>query len=202
MNNAILQRKLRTVKKKQVIYYEGDAVTGIYLVLSGKVKTAKLTADGRQLMTAIYTDDQYFGITALLLNEPYTETAEALEDTTLCLLPKDMLEELLNRHPDIARQFIRILSNDLREREQQLMQLAYFSVRKRLAEVLLRLYRQERGGPDPSIKVSRDNLAALAGMATETVSRILSDFKSEHIIERKGSVIQILNLQQLAQMKN
>lgn len=202
LNNAILQRKLRTVKKKQVIYYEGDAVTGIYLVLSGKVKTAKLTADGRQLMTAIYTDDQYFGITALLLNEPYTETAEALEDTTLCLLPKDMLEELLNRHPDIARQFIRILSNDLREREQQLMQLAYFSVRKRLAEVLLRLYRQERGGPDPSIKVSRDNLAALAGMATETVSRILSDFKSEHIIERKGSVIQILNLQQLAQMKN
>lgn len=202
LNNAILQRKLRTVKKKQVIYYEGDAVTGIYLVLSGKVKTAKLTADGRQLMTAIYTDDQYFGITALLLNEPYTETAEALEDTTLCLLPKDMLEELLNRHPDIARQFIRILSNDLREREQQLMQLAYFSVRKRLAEVLLRLYRQERGGPDSSIKVSRDNLAALAGMATETVSRILSDFKSEHIIERKGSVIQILNLQQLAQMKN
>jgi len=202
LNNAILQRKLRTVKKKQVIYYEGDAVTGIYLVLRGKVKTAKLTADGRQLMTAIYTDDEYFGIPALLLNEPYAETAEALEDTTLCLLQKDMLEDLLNRYPDIARQFIRILSNDLLEREQQLMQLAYFSVRKRLAEVLLRLYKQERGGPDPSIKVSRDNLAALAGMATETVSRILSDFKSENIIERKGSVIQVLNLQQLEQMKN
>lgn len=202
LNNAILQRKLRTVKKKQVIYYEGDTVTGIYLVLRGKVKTAKLTADGRQLMTAIYTDDQYFGIPALLLNEPYSETAEALEDTTLCLLPKDLLEDLLNRFPDIARQFIRILSNDLMEREQQLMQLAYFSVRKRLAEVLLRLYRQERGGPETSIKVSRDNLAALAGMATETVSRILSDFKSENIIERKGSVIQIINLQQLEHMKN
>ena len=202
LNNAILQRKLRTVKKKQVIYYEGDTVTGIYLVLRGKIKTAKLTADGRQLMTAIYTDDQYFGIPALLLNEPYSETAEALEDTTLCLLPKDLLEDLLNRYPDIARQFIKILSNDLLEREQQLMQLAYFSVRKRLAEVLLRLYRQERAGPEPSIKVSRDNLAALAGMATETVSRILSDFKSENIIERKGSVIQILNLQQLEQMKN
>jgi len=202
LNNAILQRKLRTVKKKQVIYYEGDTVTGIYLVLRGKIKTAKLTADGRQLMTAIYTDDQYFGIPALLLNEPYSETAEALEDTTLCLLPKDLLEDLLNRYPDIARQFIKILSNDLLEREQQLMQLAYFSVRKRLAEVLLRLYRQERAGPERSIKVSRDNLAALAGMATETVSRILSDFKSENIIERKGSVIQILNLQQLEQMKN
>ncbi|MDB5021641.1 MAG: Transcriptional regulator [Pedobacter sp.] len=202
LKNAVLQRKLRTIKKKQVIYYEGDAVVGIYLVLHGKVKTARLASDGRQLVTAIYTDDQYFGIPSLLLNEPYAETAEALEDTTVCLLPKDMLESLLNQYPEIARQFIRILSNDLMEREQQLMQLAYYSVRKRLAEVLLRLQKQQDVTPDPAIKVSRDNLAALAGMATETVSRILSDFKSENIIERKGSVIQILNLQLLRQMKN
>jgi CRP-like cAMP-binding protein/AmiR/NasT family two-component response regulator len=202
LNTAILQRKLRTIKKKQVIYYEGDAVVGIYLVLHGKVKTAKLASDGRQLVTAIYTDEQYFGIPSLLLNEPYAETAEALEDTTLCLLPKEMLENLLNQYPDIARQFIRILSNDLLDREQQLMHLAYYSVRKRLAEVLVRLYKQEHATPDSSLKVSRDNLAALAGMATETVSRILSDFKSENIIERKGSVIQILNLQLLEQMKN
>jgi CRP-like cAMP-binding protein/CheY-like chemotaxis protein len=202
LNNAILQRKLRTFKKKQVIYYDGDAVAGIYLVLHGKVKTVKLASDGRQLMTAIYTDEQYFGIPSLLLNEPYAETAEALEDTTVCLLPKDMLEVLLKQYPDIARQFIRILSNDLLDREQQLMQLAYYSVRKRLAEVLLKLHKQELSTADKSIKVSRDNLAALAGMATETVSRILSDFKSENLIERKGSVIQILNLQLLKQMKN
>lgn len=202
LNKAILQRKLRLIKKKQVIYYEGDAVTGIYLVLHGKVKTLKLAPDGRQLMTAIYTDDQYFGIPSLLLNEPYAETAEALEDTTLCLLPKDMLEKLLNQYPDIARQFIRILSNDLLDREQQLMHLAYYSVRKRLAEVLLRLHKNEHSINETSIKVSRDNLASLAGMATETVSRILSDFKSENIIERKGSVIHILNLQLLERMKN
>jgi CRP-like cAMP-binding protein/AmiR/NasT family two-component response regulator len=203
LNNAILQRKLRTIKKKQVIYYEGDPVVGIYLVLHGKVKTAKLASDGRQLVTAIYTDEQYFGIPSLLLNEPYAETAEALEDTTLCLLPKEMLENLLNQYPDIARQFIRILSNDLLDREQQLMQLAYYSVRKRLAEVLLRLFKQEHAAlADSSIKISRDNLAALAGMATETVSRILSDFKSESIIERKGSVIHILNLRLLEHMKN
>lgn len=202
LNNAILQRKLRVIKKKQVIYYEGDSVTGIYLVLHGKVKTVKLAPDGRSLLTAIYTDDQYFGIPSLLLNEPYAETAEAMEDTSLCLLPKDMLEKLLNQYPDIARQFIRILSNDLLDREKQLMHLAYYSVRKRLAEVLLRLYKQEQSGEDSSIKVSRDNLAALAGMATETVSRIISDFKSENIIERKGSVIHILNLEQLERMKN
>jgi DNA-binding response OmpR family regulator len=202
LSKAILQRKLRQVKKKQVIYYEGDPVAGIYLVVHGQVKTIKLSPEGRELMTAIYTDDQYFGLTSLLLNVPYMESAEAIEDTTLCLLPKEAWEELLNQYPEISRQFIRILSNNLLEREEQLMQLAYFSVRKRLAEVLLRLYKQGEPLANAAIKVSRDNLAALAGMATETVSRILSDFKEEKIIERKGSLIWIMNLELLQGMKN
>lgn len=202
LSKAIAQRKMRSIKKKQVIYYEGDAIAGIYLVLRGKVKTFKLTPDGRELMVGIYTEDQYFGIPSLLLHEPHAETAEAMEDSTICMLPKELMEELLNKYPDIGRQFIKILSNNLLDREQQLLQLAYFSVRKRLAEVLIRLYKQEQSSDPLNIKVSRDNLAALAGMATETVSRILSDFKSENIIERKGSLIQILNLQMLQEMKN
>lgn len=202
LSKAIAQRKVRNVKKKQVIYYEGDAIAGIYLVVRGKVKTFKLTPDGRELMVGIYTDDQYFGIPSLLLNEPHAETAEAMEDTTICMLPKELMEELLGKYPDLGRQFIKILSNNLLDREQQLLQLAYFSVRKRLAEVLIRLHKQEQSQDPLNIKVSRDNLAALAGMATETVSRILSDFKSENIIERKGSHIQILNLQMLQEMKN
>jgi CRP-like cAMP-binding protein len=202
LSKAIVQRKVRTIKKKQVIYYEGDAISGIYLVVQGKVKTFKLTPDGRELMVGIFTDDQYFGIPSLLLNEPHAETAEAMEDTMICMLPKELMEELLGKYPDIGRQFIKILSNNLLDREQQLLQLAYFSVRKRLAEVLIRLYKQEQSKDPLNIRVSRDNLAALAGMATETVSRILSDFKSENIIERKGSHIQILNLQMLQEMKN
>lgn len=202
LSKAVAQRKVRTIKKKQVIYYEGDPISGIYLVLRGKVKTFKLTPDGRELMVGIYTDDQYFGIPSLLLNEPHAETAEAMEDTSICMLPKELMEDLLGRYPEIGRQFIKILSNNLLDREQQLLQLAYFSVRKRLAEVLIRLCKQEQSDNTLNLKVSRDNLAALAGMATETVSRILSDFKSENIIERKGSQIHILNLQMLQEMKN
>jgi len=202
LQKLISERKLRHIKKKQVIYYEGDAVMGIFLVIKGKIKTVKLTEDGRQLMTGIYGDDQYFGISSLLLHEPYAETAEALEDTSICLLPKDMMEELLSKYPDLGRQFIKILSNNLLEKEEQLLQLAYHSVRKRLSEVLIRLSKQEKTVDPLMLKVSRDNLAALAGMATETVSRILSDFKEENIIERKGSQIQILDLLRLQQMKN
>jgi len=202
LDKMILERKVRSIKKKQIIYYEGDTVSGIYLVLSGKVKTIKLSEDGRELLTGMYGPDEYFGIPALLLNEPYTETAEALEDTTVCQLPKEMMEELLHRYPDVARQFIHILSNNLLEKEEQLLQLAYHSVRKRMAEVLVRLCKQEKQEGLISLRISRDNLAAMAGMATETVSRILSDFKDEGIIDRRGSQIGILDQPKLQQMKN
>ncbi|MBC8984277.1 response regulator [Pedobacter sp. N36a] len=202
LEKIIAARKVRSVKKKQVVYYEGDNVSGLYLVMNGKVKTFKLSEDGRELLTGMYGQEDYFGITSLLLNAPYSETAEAVEDSTVCMLPKDLMDDLLNRYPDVARQFIQLISNNLQDKEEQLLQLAYHSVRKRMAEVLARLCKQEVQDAEMILRVSRDNLAAMAGMATETVSRILSDFKDEGIIERKGSQIIVLDQLRLQQMKN
>jgi CRP-like cAMP-binding protein len=152
-------------------------------------------------MTGMYVKDDYIGIHSLLSNEPFSDTATALEETVLCLIPKDQLDELLNLHPEIAREFIKLLSNDIREKEEQLLQLAYHSVRKRMAETIVRLSKRQPELKD-NIKISREDLAAMAGMATETVSRTLSDFKDEGLIEKKGSNILILNLDKLAKMKN
>lgn len=202
LQQMIEDRKVRNVKKRQVIYHDGDDVNGIYLILTGKVKTVKLSNDGRELLTGMYGPENYFGIAAFLSNEPYAESAEALEDSTVCVLPKELVDNLLNNHPDITRQFIQILSNDLLDKEEQLLQLAYHSVRKRLAEALVRLCKQESGKEELSLKVTRDDLASMAGMATETVSRILSDFKDEELIEKKGSKIVILDELRLQNMKN
>ena len=202
LQKLIADRKVRTVKKRQVIYYEGDDVMGIYLVLSGRVKTVKMSIDGRELLTGIYTTDDYVGIPALLSHEEYSETAEALEDSTICLLPKEMVEELLNKFPEVTKQFIHILSNNLLDREEQLLQLAYHSVRKRMAEVLIRLCRQEKPAQIQYLKISRDDLAAMAGMATETVSRILSDFRDEQILDKKGNQIVVLDEARLQNVKN
>jgi CRP-like cAMP-binding protein len=106
----------------------------------------------------------------------------------------------MNLYPDVAAKFIKLLSNDIREKEEQLLQMAYHSVRKRMAEAMLRLHRQYKG--DESFKISREDMAAMAGMATETVSRTLSDFKDEGLIDKKGSVITILDLARLTKMKN
>lgn len=200
LQKLVSDRKIRNIKKKQVIYYESDQPAGLYLILGGRVKTYKLSEDGRELLTAIYGPEEYFGINALLMNDVYHETAEAVEDTSLCMLPKDTVEQLVNSYPEVGREFIKILSNNLKEKEDQLLQLAYHSVRKRMAQVLLRLAGAE---PEGSVlKISRDDLAAMAGMATETVSRTLSDFKDEGLIEKKGSQIVILNSRRLQTMKN
>jgi CRP-like cAMP-binding protein/ActR/RegA family two-component response regulator len=201
LHKIIAERKARPFKKNQVIYYEGDKGNGLYLVLSGKVKTIKLAEDGRELMTGIYAADDYLGINAMLSNEEYADTATALEDCVLCLIPKEQLEQLLNLYPEVGREFIKLLANDVREKEEQLLQMAYHSVRKKMAEALLRLHRQP-GSVDDSFKISREDLAAMAAMATETVSRTLSDFKEEGLIEKKGSTITILDLARLTKMKN
>lgn len=201
LKRIIRERKVRQFKKNQVIYYEGDKGNGLYIVLAGKIKTSKLTDDGRELITALYAADQYLGIQALLADEAYSETATALEDSQVCLIPKDQLEEMLNLYPDVSRQFIKLMAGQIREGEEMLLQLAYNSVRKKLADALLRIYR--RNGPtDKELKISREDLAALAGMATETVSRTLSDFRSEGLIDKNGSGIRILDLHRMERMKN
>lgn len=200
LKRIVAERKSRAFKKNQVIYYDGDKGNGLYIILSGKIKTMKLAEDGRELMTGIYGADDYLGINATLANEPYADTATALEDSQLCLIPKEQLDALISQYPDVAREFISILANDVRDKEEQLLHLAYNSVRKRMAGSLLRLQNQSNNAE--SFKISREDLAALAGMATETVSRTLTDFREEGLIEKKGSQITIIDEKRLAKMKN
>lgn len=205
LKRIIRERKTRHFKKKQVIYYEGDPASGIYLILSGKVKTIKMSIDGRELLTGIHEADDYLAAHALLSGNVFTDTAETLEDTEICLIPKDTVEELLHRYPEVSKQFIHILSHNLKEKEEQLLQLAYHSVRKRLSEILLKLAKDGGSKDDQQayqIKISREDLAAMAGMATETVSRTLSDFKAEGLIEKQGSRIHILKPDLFRRMKN
>jgi CRP-like cAMP-binding protein/CheY-like chemotaxis protein len=209
LTSLIASRKIRQIKKNQIVYYDGDQPMGIYLVLEGCIKTSKQAHDGRELITGLYRADDYLGIHALLLDEAFSETAQAVEDTTLCLLLKESVLSLLDQYPKIGKQFIKILSNDIHEKEEQLLDLAYNSVRKRLSHALLRLNSQSLERPADTLsgiswefKISRDQLAALVGVASETVSRTLTDFQNEGLIDKKGSAIRILDPNGLIRMKN
>jgi len=201
LKEIIRNRKTRLLKKNQVVYYEGDPCPGLYLVLSGKIKTFKQTEEGRELITGFYSADKYLGINSSLCGSAYIDSAAAIESSALCLIPTSVLEELLNKYPQLGRSFIKLLSDDIREKEEQLLQLAYASVRKKMAEVILRLQRRLKIST-LQVNISREDLAAMSGMATETVSRTLSDFIHEGIITKDGNIITIINLQRLALMKN
>jgi DNA-binding response OmpR family regulator len=201
LKNVIQERKIRSLKKGQVVYYEGDPGSGLYLILSGKIKTFKQSTEGRELITGFYKADEYLGINSSLAGEPYIDTAVAIDNSALCLIPAVMLNQLINEYPEVGQSFIKLLSNDIREKEEQLIQLAYSSVRKKMADVILRLYHQTLPESN-TFKISREDLASMAGMATETVSRTLSDFMGEGLIAKDGPIITILELQSLIRMKN
>jgi len=197
----VSSRKVRKIKKRQIIYFDGDSPLGIYVILKGLAKTFKLSDDGRELATGRYGCGDYLGVAALLSEEHFSETAEALEDTEVCLLQKEAVMELIDLYPDIGRQFVKVIAHNIREKEVQLLDIAYHSVRRRMARLLIQVSFQSTKEPK-QISIPREELASSAGIATETVSRTLSDFRAEGIIEKKGSMIVILDSERLKNMKN
>lgn len=194
---------IKTYKKKIPVYTEGSSPKGIYFVNKGKIKTLRTNADGKEFITGLYKEGDFFGYLALLEESRYSDSAIALEDAEVCLINKEDFYDLVYKNAEVSRRFIKMLSNNLQEKEEQLMKLAYNSVRKRISEALITLYnRYKKEGEDGfSIAISREDLANLAATAQETAIRTLSDFKDEGLIEIKGSTISIINYDKLLKLK-
>ena len=191
-------------KKKQVIYLEGNYPNKLFFIKKGKVKTFKSNDLGKELTIGLLNEGDFLGYTALIENSPYKESAEAFEDCELSVISKEDFELLINNNMEVAKKFIKLLAKNVSEKEQQLLSMAYNSVRKRVADALLILQdRYKKNTEDKfSIQISREDLANIAGTATESLIRTLSDFKSERLIEMKNGNIIIENERKLASMIN
>ncbi|WP_020601192.1 response regulator [Spirosoma panaciterrae] len=180
LNSLSVDRKSHSIRKKQYVYSEGDDPTRLFFVKSGKVKTVRNNTDGKEFITGVYGPGEFFGYFALLENREYTDSAVTLEDSELLYIPKEDFLQLVSSNPTVSQQFIKLLAGRVGEREQQLLGMAYSSLRRRVADTLLRLYNQQ---PEALIQFSRDDLAALTGTATESLIRTLSEFKQDGLIE-------------------
>lgn len=198
------EREVRVYKKKSEIYKEENYPKGIYFINKGKVKIYQTNELGKELITSLHKEGEFFGYLSLLKDEPYKNSATALEDSEICMIPKEDFYSLIYKNAEISRKFIEMLTDNLRENEEQLIKLAYNSVRKRVAEALVKLSDKYKKAGEQifSMNVSREDLANLVGTATETVIRTLSDFKDENFIEVSGSKITILNYDKLLKLKN
>ena len=195
---------VETYRKKQVVYTVGNHPTRLYRVKAGKVKAYKTHDDGKDLITSLYGPGDFLGYVALLEGKPQRETAEALEDSELESLPREAFERLMRANPGAVRDFIKLLAGNVAAREEQLLGLAYNSLRKKVAEALMALCRKYKGEGENqfAVRISRENLASIAATAKESLIRTLGDFRSEGLIDVQGSDIVILDERRLAGMAN
>jgi len=187
-------KKLKTYKKREILFHEGDYAGSVYFIESGRVKTFKVNKDGKEFTTGLFGKGDIIGHIAVLQQSDQFESAIAMEDARVCKISSDDFNELLFRNKEVAKAFVKLLSGNLMEKEQELLNLAYNSVAKRVADGLISLktkYQEQDKSDDFSIAIPRDDLASIVGTSTESVIRVLSDFKSEKWIEVKGSNITI-----------
>lgn len=187
-----------------MIYMEGDEPNGIIFVVKGRIKTYKTNEDGKEFITGIHKEGDFLGYIDLIENTEYRESAEAMDEAEVTIIPRQDFFSLLYSNRDVAAKFIKLLSNNLQETEDRLLNLAYNSVRKRVADALITLQQRYHTAKDQNsgFSVSREDLASMVGTATESVIRTLSDFKEEKLIDIKEKNIFILNPDRLSRMKN
>ncbi len=186
-------------KKRQVIYKVGANPHYLYYIVSGKVKTYKTHEDGKDLVVDLYNEGDFFGYLALLQGTTYQESAESMSDTEVALIPTRDFEQVINNNPETAKKFIGLLSKNLVEKEKLLLGIAYNTIRKKVAGALLSMEKKyHTNKKDPFlVDISRDELATIAGTATESLIRTLSDFKSENLIEIKSGKVIINDISRL-----
>jgi CRP-like cAMP-binding protein len=187
-------RPVRSFKKRDLIFMEGQVPNDLYYIGKGQVKTYKVNYDGKELITGIHQEGEFLGYVPLLEERPYNENAEVLEDTLLTLIPKSDFLTLIYSSKDVARKFIKILANNLEEMENRLLEIAYQSVRQRVASALLKTNQTfAETNKNSIITIARRDISNIVGTATESLNRTLADFKEEGLIEISGEGLKIIN---------
>ncbi|MFC5412078.1 response regulator [Larkinella bovis] len=198
IGSLTVDRKGHLIKKKQFVYSEGDEPMRLYFVQAGRIKTFKTNPDGKEFITGLYQAGDFFGYISLLEQTDQTDSAVTLEDSELIYIPREIFIDLLSRDAEVSRRFVQLLANRVTEREQQLLGMAYNSLRRRVADTLLRLHENlKTADTQPVIPFSRDDLASMVGTATESLIRTLSEFKTDGLIDVSGTNIRVLQPEKL-----
>jgi len=185
-------REIRAFADKEVIVHEGGIARWMYFVVSGSVKKVHTNEFGKELISRIYRPGEYFGYLALLTEEGHRESLISVGDSTVRLIPSDDFKKLLFSNSDFTSRFVKELAHVTSNLEMSLIEMAYSSVRRKVALAILSFV-GDATEDEIVLKVSRDNLAASAGTAKETLIRTLSDFKEEGLVDIKGRSIVVLD---------
>ncbi|NLN33825.1 MAG: Crp/Fnr family transcriptional regulator [Flavobacteriaceae bacterium] len=196
------EKKIISYKKGESIIEEGATPKGIYYIDKGTAKMFKLGFNGKEQILRFTKSGDIIGYRSILSKQPYGASATAMEDTEVCFIPEKFFLRVLEVHPKLAFDILRRISEDLGESAQTITFLAQKTVRERLAEVLVLLEKKLGTDKDGFIKISltREEMANLIGTATESAIRLISEFKTDHLIEVEGRKIKILDHPKLVKL--
>ncbi len=189
--------EIETYGEGQMVFHEGTHSHKIYLILKGVVKCHTIDEDGKELITSLHRADDFLGLSSFVQNSPYPETATALETVELAGISKEQLKDIVSKNQSISLELMGLLTENLTEMKSQLLQMAYGSVRRKTAQTVLQFAEILNKNNEEPIKISRNDLASVAGIATESLIRTLSGFKKEGLIAIEGRNIKILKLKAL-----
>jgi len=192
-------KDFRVFKKGTILYKEGNRISGFYCVNKGIIKIYKTGPDGKEQIIRFAKPGDIIAYRSVLSNEPACTTAKVLEDSSACFIPSDILPQLVKSNPNFALELVKLICQELGEANSYITDIAQKTVRERLAEVLLKLSSDFGLDEHNFLKISltREELANIVGTATESVIRLLSEFKSEKLIELSGRRIKIVNRKNL-----
>ncbi|NMM46975.1 response regulator [Marinigracilibium pacificum] len=180
--------KTRKYRKGDRVFTEGDLLSYLFVIESGKIKTTMINDDGKEFIVDIHNDGDLLGIESIIDNIETKTSAEVLDESEVYLIPRADFNEILSTNRELTNRFIKVLSQNIAEKEEKLLKLAYDTVRKRVADALLVF--KEKNHDAQELKVSREDIANAVGTSTESVIRTLSEFKKDGYIEidKKGVI--------------
>ena len=209
MSRSIFSNIYKAYIKGQKLFHPGQLPIGVYCLSDGIIKLSKLSENGKEQIVRFAKGGELLGIRALLAGRKYSTTSTALEDSMVCFISKRIFFKLCLKYPYISQKIMKSLSHLLEEAEEKMTSLAQRPVRERLAESLLFLSKVFNENVPVCkennchiLSVTRDDIANIVGTATETVIRVLSDFKEENLIEIKGRKILLKDPKGLGKIVN
>jgi CRP/FNR family transcriptional regulator, polysaccharide utilization system transcription regulator len=198
------EKEFRQYKRGDVLYQEGNRISGFYCINSGIIKVYKTGFDGKEQIIRFARSGDIIAYRSVLSNEPACTSAKVIEDCQVCFIPSEILISLIKTNSDYALELLKLACHELGEANSFITDIAQKTVRERLAEVLLFLVNDFGIDEQQYLQISltREELANIVGTATESVIRLLSEFKSDKLVELNGRKIRIMNMKGLEKISN
>jgi CRP/FNR family transcriptional regulator, polysaccharide utilization system transcription regulator len=198
------EKDFRQYKRGDILYQEGNRISGFYCINSGIIKVFKTGFDGKEQIIRFAKKGEIIAYRSVLSNELACTSAKVIEDCQVCFIPSEILISFIKTNPTFALELMKLACHELGEANSFITDIAQKTVRERLAEVLLLLVNEFGLDNQQFLKISltREELANIVGTATESVIRLLSEFKSDKLVELNGRKIKIINTKGLEKISN